>query len=423
MTTMLNDSPRVPSLDWLRSLTVLLLIPFHSALIFITGYYWWITSDQKNLAAQAFTTVLDQYHMPLLFLVAGAATWFSLGKRTAGQYSVERIKRLVVPAILCSIIFVVPNHYLSQMHYYNNDELNKILAGIGELPPFGSFLEHYPSIFMDKVIPFTTNWNPGVLWFLWYLILYTCILLPVFWVIRKKGQRLVSGINWFLEKRGSVFLLVIPIALLQVYKPGPILDTWTFHNFSLFYYVPFFVYGFFLFTDSRALRGLDKSGPIAIIGGIITMTLFMLLVFPPLGRAPLYSAYWTFFSDSGNIALGEDLIWVLRSITEWFWIIGLLYLGKRFLNFSNGFTRYANDAVLPFYILHETGIVTISYFVIQLDMPVLPTYAIIIGGASLMTLGLYEIFKRTNVTRFITGMKPKIKPVIENSGPVPYWKQ
>ena len=40
--------------------------------------------------------VLHPWHMPLLFLLAGAATWFALGFRSGGQYVKERFTRLMV---------------------------------------------------------------------------------------------------------------------------------------------------------------------------------------------------------------------------------------------------------------------------------------------------------------------------------------
>ena len=121
--------------------------------------------------------------------------------------------------------------------------------------------------------------------------------------------------------------------------------------------------------------------------------------------------------------MGHTLYWALRSFNGWFWIIGLLYLGKRFLNFSNRFLRYGNEAVLPFYIMHEAAIVAPGFYVLQLDMAVGPKYAIMVLSALAMTVILYEGIKRTNVTRFLMGMRLREKPVVEEAGPTPYWKK
>jgi hypothetical protein len=38
--------------------------------------------------------------MPLMFFIAGMAVWYSLRKRTAGEYLRERARRLLVPFIV-----------------------------------------------------------------------------------------------------------------------------------------------------------------------------------------------------------------------------------------------------------------------------------------------------------------------------------
>jgi hypothetical protein len=59
---------------------------------------------------------------------------------------------------------------------------------------------------------------------------------------------------------------------------------------------------------------------------------------------------------------------ILRALNVWCWILALLGLGDRYLNFNNRFLSYANEAVLPFYILHQPLIVVIGFFIVQLDI-------------------------------------------------------
>lgn len=401
---MIGTAERQSYIDWLRVLTVLLLVPFHSALPFIFNYYWWITNVQKNLAAHIFVSVLDQYHMPLLFLIAGIATWFSLGVRNRNEYLVERIKRLLMPIIFCSLIFVAAQHFLSQNYYFYLDPVKQDMVNLGLMKPFGNYFQHYPDIVLHKLIPFTKGWNAGELWFINYLFLYTLVFLPIFLLIHKKDGRFISWIQRFFEKRGAIFLLALPIALVRIFPPPPLGNIWEFTNFPLFYYIFFFVYGFFLVSGSQLQEGLKKSGPIAVVGGIITMTIFLLLVLPWPYKQPLGAIYWPALGSQPGTA-GYTLLLVLESINGWFWIVGLLYLSKRFLNFSNRFLRYANEAVLPFYAIHGFTIVFIGFFILKLNIGVLPKFVIIVVCSYAMTLILYEIIKRNNVTRFLVGMR------------------
>jgi hypothetical protein len=68
--------------------------------------------------------------------------------------------------------------------------------------------------------------------------------------------------------------------------------------------------------------------------------------------------------------------------------------------------RYANQAVLPVYVLHQTVIVVIGFYVVQWDVPTLAKYLVISFTALLATLVLYDVgVRRTAVTRVLFGMK------------------
>jgi hypothetical protein len=68
--------------------------------------------------------------------------------------------------------------------------------------------------------------------------------------------------------------------------------------------------------------------------------------------------------------------------------------------------RYANQAVLPVYVLHQTVIVMIGFYVVQWDVPTLAKYLVISFTALLATLVLYDVgVRRTAATRVLFGMK------------------
>lgn len=385
-------SERRPDLDWLRVLVVLMLIPFHTAMTF-APYPWYLRNDTLNLATQALVNVLDQYHMELLFLIAGAATWFSLGVRTGAGYFVERLKRLVVPLIFGMLVVIPPLNFVSALQFKGFQ---------------GSYFQWYPTFLQESLTPFQSNFLPGAIWFLWYLVIYTAVLLPVFLFIhRRYRQTLIPRLAQFFEKRGTLFLLVIPTALIEIYP------TWVlYRDFQVLYYAMFFVCGFFLFSEPRFQRGIEKCGPIALAGAAITMALYMLLIFPAWNKSILGPTFWyTLKGEPGT--WGFIIFRVLISFTTWFWIISILYLAKKFLNFSNRFLQYASSAVLPFYVIHETPVIVIGFYVIQWDMDVLPKFAINTVLAFIVTIAAYELIRRTNLTRFLFGMRLKKKPGTE----------
>jgi hypothetical protein len=84
----------------------------------------------------------------------------------------------------------------------------------------------------------------------------------------------------------------------------------------------------------------------------------------------------------------------------------------RYLTASNGLLSNANEAVLPFYILHQPVILIVGYFIIPLPLTILAKYLIIAPLAFGITLGLYEFgVRRWNPVRRIFGLKPR-KPAL-----------
>jgi peptidoglycan/LPS O-acetylase OafA/YrhL len=72
----------------------------------------------------------------------------------------------------------------------------------------------------------------------------------------------------------------------------------------------------------------------------------------------------------------------------------------------------ANDIVLPFYVLHETVIVVVAYFVLAWPIPGAAQYCVIAIAALAVTLLLCDLgIRRSPVTRFLFGLKPIGRPV------------
>jgi hypothetical protein len=114
----MNQTPtRRHDLDVLRILAVLLLIPFHSARVFDTFDPFYVKNEQTSDALSwAIVAFLNPWHMPLLFVLAGAATWFALRHRSPRAYAGERVKRLLVPFLFGIAVIVPPQAYRALLH-------------------------------------------------------------------------------------------------------------------------------------------------------------------------------------------------------------------------------------------------------------------------------------------------------------------
>jgi len=55
--------------------------------------------------------------MPLLFVLAGIATWYAFAHRPAGAYAREPTRRLLVPLLFGIVVIVPPQPFLAQLPY------------------------------------------------------------------------------------------------------------------------------------------------------------------------------------------------------------------------------------------------------------------------------------------------------------------
>jgi glucan biosynthesis protein C len=372
----MRESKRRYDIDWLRVLAVLALVPFHTARIFDIWEPFYAKSDRLSVAmTHVFIGGINSWHMPLFFLLAGASTWFALGFRSGGQYVKERLKRLIVPLIFGVLVIVVPQSYLGALTY-------------GEFE--GSFFCYYPQFFRigatGDLTGYKGGFTPGHLWFILFLFLISLIVLPLLLYLRRKsGQCLVDRLAVFFSRPGMIFLPAIPLGLtLALPDIG---------GKNIFYDLVLFVYGYILVADARFGEALDRYKMPSLVFGL----------------GLLATVIGIMASGVEVVGVAEMLLGLCyKGIATWLLLIAFLGFGRKYLNFSNKVLKYASEAAYPFYILHQTVIVLIGYYVVQWDIGVWLKF-LVISVASVPTILLvYEVLvKRMGVTRFLFGMKPK----------------
>ncbi|MBV8886950.1 MAG: acyltransferase family protein [Chroococcidiopsidaceae cyanobacterium CP_BM_RX_35] len=369
-------------LDWLRVLAVLLLVYFHTAAIFYSGPLgeFYVTNGLSSRELSLFILLVHQWHMPLFFLLSGAATWFALGYRTGTEYINNRFRRLFIPFLFGTLVVVPPQVYYRLSSHPDYQK---------------SYLQFYPQFF-NGIRP-QGNFEWAHLWFIVYLFVFSLIALPLFLHLRKSvAASLLSKLAAFCESLGVIFLLGVPLAViegaLRPRWPGlqNLYDDWA--NFLL--YLFYFIYGYLICSDTRFTQAIDRHLRIALLMAIASMS--VLLVLSMTNILPLR-----------GYSLENVLYQGFRGFNSWFWVVALLGLGRRYLNFNSGILQYANEASYPFYILHQTVIVTIGFYVVRWSAGVVEKFWVISTTSLIITIVLYElVIRRNNMTRFLFGLKP-----------------
>ena len=99
-------------IDALRVYAVILLIIFHTAMLFAYGTPYFIQNAELSLEMLIFVFIVNIFHMPLFFLLAGMSTSYALNFRTGTEYLKERVRRIFIPLILGIFIVIPPKRVI-----------------------------------------------------------------------------------------------------------------------------------------------------------------------------------------------------------------------------------------------------------------------------------------------------------------------
>jgi glucan biosynthesis protein C len=392
------ESTRLHYLDWLRVLAILMVFLFHAVHPFDFGD-WQVKNVNQSQILTIILLILSIWGMPFFFLVAGAGSWFALQKRSEGQYLRERFYRLLIPFIVGTILF-------SPIEYYI-ENTNKIQRGLQT--SFHGFFSIF-STFNPTLLRF-----PGIsprwlgygyhLWFLGFLFCFALITLPpLLWLKNKPGASFLAWMAKLCDHRGGILLFVIPLTFIKLLLVPffPLEHDWA----DFIFQMCFFVLGYILFADQRFNIAIRRDWwilltvPTVIVLGLLGMYLanIPVLTWSETPGTPQFQLLQFFVSI---IAVGFSLT--------------MLYIGMRFLDFSNRWLRYGQEAALPFFVLHQPVIIVIAFFVVQWNAGILVKLPVVVLSSFAVSIGLYElIVRRINPIRLAFGMKSnsskKFKP-------------
>lgn len=362
-------------LDWLRVFAFGILIFFHVGMFF--NYWGWhiknnvITHDVEW--PMRFTS---QWRMALLFMISGAGVYFALNTRTPGSFLKERFVRIFIPLIF-GMLVVVPSQIfferLTQGEAYGYADFYKTVFQF-EFYPKGSFSWHH-------------------LWYLVYIFVYSIVLLPVLLMIRRNPDLTDTWSRFF---SNPFVLILIPViwhmsgeVLLDKRYPTThdLINDW--HNH--FHSITLFMSGFILCTQTSFWDTLNRYRSLTTGTWLVLTTV-------------LYAVYWTRSVERSD--LGELLYLAIATTNAWCVLLSIFGNGYQFLRFSNPFLRYANEAVYPFYILHQTVIVCLAYPLINAQWTWYVKYIYLVIATFTVCFLLYHyLIKRVGLLRLFFGLK------------------
>lgn len=378
---------RLYYLDWLRVIAVSGVFLSHTGDIFDT-LYWHTRQNEQGISWNSLATFGAEWGMSLVFLLAGASAWFALQSRSSKQFINERFKRLLIPFIVAFIVLSPFQAYI--MSYFIASGYSHYQGDL--LQFFTYFFEH---IHIGGDLKFLTIYGYH-LWFLAFLYIISMMALPILMYLKQaRGTRIIVRLVALCKIPAGLFIFVPLIALIRIilWAPYPGYQGWA--DFYTWFVI--FVFGFILYANDSFQVIIRKQGKIfAAISVVCIVSLIIATIegwLSELENAASYSAGYMFYQ-------------LLISITMWSMTIAALYAAMSLLNFSNKILRYANQAILPFYILHEPVIIIIAFFALAWDIPSGMKYVFVTTASLLVTLTIYEfLIRRIKAIRWLFGMK------------------
>ncbi len=367
-------------MDWLRIGAFGLLILYHIGMFFVPWGWHVKTAHPADWVAVPMLAT-NAWRIPLLFVVSGfaSAALFARSPRIAAFLG-NRTARLLVPTIFAMAVIIPPQPWVELQYQHGYSQ--------GFWHFWASDYFGFDAI-EGIVMP---TWQH--LWFVVYLWAYTLVLgallaLPRSWLdaARRLTVAALAG--------GRVLLvpLVLLLARLVIGWPGQdethaLLDD----GFAHTLFLPAFLFGFLLCGAQPLWEGIRQWWRVAAVIAVISYVIVagLELHFPgdtvaPPGLGMTYAA--------------------ARTVQCWTAIIALIGLADAHWNQDHPWRAILVEAVFPFYIIHQTIIVVLGWYLLPLALPPLAEFGILLGATGAGCWLFYLAGREVPVLRQLIGLR------------------
>jgi len=377
---------RLIELDWLRVILFGLLILYHVGMLYAEGWGW----HYKSVYSSRFLTNImlwsNQWRMSLLFLISGAAVSFMLVKQTYWQFVCTRVPFLLLPLVFGMTVVVVPQVYV--------EANSKALIDCPNYWHFWyAYLNQHSSEFANHKTIGTMQLTWNHLWFLPYILAYTSIVWALYPLLMSIW--FAPFWRWLYDKSTMPAVIFLPIII--SYGLGYWLDArnpvtlnfvhdWFNHARSLLV----FVIGFLFVRMPLIWSGFRSLRWLFLIIALLTYT------------------YILFSFNGGSLGDGVVAKFVNRifwTANGWFWILTFIAWAQYTFAKTTPLLRYLNSGVYCFYVLHQTLIISIAYFLVPKKLGGFIEPVLIIFSVTLSCVLLFEVIKRLPWVRTLFGVR------------------
>ena len=306
--------------------------------------------------------ILYPWFMPLLFLLAGISSRYSLEKVSAGQWFKSRTRKLLVPGTIGLFVFQWMTGYF-----------NTLVAGRGDV------LTNVPGpakYFMCALS------GIGPLWFIQMLWVLGIILLII---------RAIDGKDKFYNLCGKTNIVVIVLlgmlfwigekTLIMEPRPESLDGLYNLYK-PLFYIFPFLM-GYFVFSHDDVQEKVTKYWIPLMAAAVVLGIVLIVTTFGQDNTTPQYLGSW------------------LNCFYGWLMCLAMMGWFKAKFDYTGKFADYMTKSSFGFYIVHYLVIASFGYMMkIYTTLPPFAMYLILTVAVFTISPLLYEGLHRIPFVRW-----------------------
>ncbi len=367
-------SGRRHDIDALRVFAFGMLILYHVGMFYVAQWDFHLKSAYQFEWLQLPMVIVNRWRMPLIFLISGLAVHF-LWRRamSTARFAAKRTTRLLIP-LAFGMAFVVP------IQPY----LQTLSQGLIE-PGFGDFLVRYWS---GRGFPegayggWEHGWTWNHLWYLPYLLVYTLLTSALFRAFESPlGLRLRSRVT-ALRGASLLFIPALPFILgswaLQSRFPEThdLFNDWHAHAV----YFTSFLYGYFIGGDKGLWSELSRLRWKSLWAALTILAIYLFVSRVVLPDEP--TQLQLFFARP------------LRWFYMWMVLVTILGWACTHLNRPFRWLPYATNAVYPWYVLHQSLIIALGYWLSGFALGPVAEPLLVLAGTIVGCLAIHHLIVR-----------------------------
>ncbi|MBV9881612.1 MAG: acyltransferase family protein [Sphingomonadaceae bacterium] len=368
-------------LDWLRIHAFLLLILYHAGLAFAPGP-WVIKLAEVEWPAYPML-FLSSWRLALPFVIAGYASRTMLARLgDVPSFVRERTQRLLLPLLFAMAVLIPPQTWVRLREAHYGHDYSYFLAHDG-------FSFHR---FHGVTMP---AWEH--LWFLFYLWTFTMALLAAA-AYAPPGLRAWAAATPSWLAKGSR-LLWAPLAYFAAARVGIVFTLGEAHGLfndwlSDFVYLPCFLFGYALAGTPGLWPAIARLWRPALAVALASFAVMAAVEIAYPGE-----------SHPSHLAMAVDR--AAMGAMLWSMTLVMLHLAGTLLNRDHRWRRPLAEAVFPAYIVHQTIIVLVAWWLQPLALPPGPAFAIVVVATAAGCWLFWRLGRAAGSLRPLLGLGPQ----------------